>query len=98
MTGKEWDISDQELVEILWREFAVDIDDPCAKELERARMSLDVYKDVGEFLEQTRWRKDNPELAEESYLTENRICRWIYGRFVYFSWLLWESDGKKTVR
>ena len=26
MTGKEWDISDQELVEILWREFAVEID------------------------------------------------------------------------
>ena len=50
MTGKEWDISDQELVEILWREFAVEIDDPCAKELERARMSLDVYKDVGELL------------------------------------------------
>lgn len=49
MTGKEWDISDQELVEILWREFAVEIDDPCAKELERARMSLDVYKDVGNF-------------------------------------------------
>ena len=65
MTGKEWDISDQELVEILRREFAVEVDDSCAKELERARMYLDVYKCEGEFWEQTRWRQDNTELAEE---------------------------------
>ena len=92
MTGKEWDISDQELVEILRKEFVLEVDDRCTKELKRARMSLVIYKDMEEFLEQTHWQQDNPELADENYLTKNRICRWIYGRFVYFSWLLWESE------
>lgn len=45
-----------------------------------------------EFLAQTHWQRDNPELADENYLTDNRICRWVYGRFVYFSCLLWESE------
>ncbi len=98
MTGKEWGISDWQFVEILQREFAVEVDDNCPKELERARMVLMIYEDREDFLEKTRWQQDNPELTEEPYLTENRICRWIEGKFVYFSRLLWESDSKKSVR
>lgn len=92
MTGKEWGVSDQELVEILRKEFGLEVDDRCTKELERARMSLVIYKNMEEFLEQTHWQQDNLELADENYLTENRICRWVYGRFVYFSRLLWEGE------
>lgn len=51
MTGKEWEVTDQELVEILRKEFVLEVDDKCTKELERARMSLTIYKDMGEFLE-----------------------------------------------
>lgn len=98
MTGKEWKISDQQLVEILRREFAVEVDDNCLGEWERARMALMIYEDREDFLGKTRWQQDNPELTDELYLTENRICRWAEGKFVYFSRLLWESDIKKSVR
>lgn len=97
MTGKEWGISDQQVVEILQREFAVEVDYNCPEELERARMALVLCKDREDFLEKAGWQQDNPELTEESYLTENRICRWVEGKFVFFSRLLWESDIKKSV-
>lgn len=98
MTNREWGISDRQFVEILWREFDVRVNPNCMEELERARRSLIIYENREEFLKQTRWRQDNPELTEERYLTENRICRWIDEKFMYFSRLLWEGDIKKLVR
>lgn len=51
------------------------------------------YKSVDTFLLDTEWDKDNPECSSEEYLVENRICRWIDGKFGYFSRLLRERDS-----
>ena len=32
------------------------------------------------------------ENVDEFYLTENRVCRWWNGRFIYFSRILWEDN------
>ncbi len=92
MTGKQWDISDRRLAEVLRTEFGVIINYRKKFELERIKRALFVYKDRRDFLEQSRWGYDNPELADEKYLIQNRICRWIDGRFVYFSRLVWGEE------
>lgn len=63
------------------------------KEAERVVQALEIYEGVEGFLEETGWGRDNPEVASEQYLTEHRICRWVDGRFVYFSRLVWEENA-----
>ncbi len=92
MIGKDWKISDERLKEILECEFGISLETGDEMAVARARSAVACYESVPDFLEQTGWRRDNPELSEEHYLTENRICRWINGRFMYFSRLLWEEE------
>lgn len=92
MTGNRWDISDIQLIKVLKTEFNITISNEDKPSLIRARKALFLYKNRIDFLKQNRWGQDNPELTKEEYLTENRICRWVNGYFVYFSRLMWEGD------
>lgn len=77
------------LTDILEREFLIR-ENWNKEKLVRAAKALEGYKNVEEFLERTGWGRDNPECMTEEYLTENRICRWINGRFFYFSSIMYE--------
>ena len=77
---------------IMKAEFDVDIDYTDRAAVLRAAQALVPYEGVEGFLMFTGWDKDNPECCSEEYLVENRICRWLDGKFVYFSRLLWEKN------
>ncbi|MDR1551033.1 MAG: hypothetical protein LBT06_20945 [Hungatella sp.] len=75
-------------------EFGIEIDYTDGSAVLRAVNALVAYDSVEAFLTDTGWRKDNPELCSEKYLTRNRICRWVEGEFCYFSRIVWEdSEG-----
>lgn len=78
---------------ILREEFLEEVDDWQFGEMERAALALSWYDSLEHFLRETGWERDNPEYASASYLTEQRICRWIDGKFVYFSRLVWEENA-----
>lgn len=78
------------LMDMLEQEFLVQ-ENWDERKLVRAAKALEGYRSVEEFLEKTRWGRDNPECMAEEYLTENRICRWVKGRFLYFSRILYEE-------
>lgn len=79
-------------VNFMKAEFDVDIDYTDRAAVLRAAQALVPYEGVEEFLMFTGWDKDNPECCSEEYLVENRICRWLDGKFVYFSRLKWETS------
>lgn len=91
MTGK--DLSKEELMKLLETEFGIQVSNWTESELSRARKALFFYDSLEEFFKQTRWNLDNPEIVDEAYLISNRICRWVYGRLVYFSRILWEEES-----
>ena len=93
MNGKKADLTENGLRYILKTEFGVTDEEWEMRKAECALEFLEVYDSVEDFLETTGWGKDNPELQSEGYLIENRICRWIEGKFYYFSRLLWETGG-----
>lgn len=74
---------------VMKKEFDIDIDYTDRNAVLRVANALIPYESVDAFLLDTEWGKDNPECSDEAYLVENRICRWIEGKFVYFSRLLW---------
>lgn len=76
---------------IMKSEFDVDIDYTDRNVVLRAANALIPYESVEAFLLDTGWDRDNPECSSEEYLVGHRICRWIDGKFVYFSRLLWEG-------
>ena len=76
---------------VMKKEFDIDIDYTDRDAVLRAANALIPYESVDAFLLDTEWDKDNPECSSEAYLIEKRICRWIDGKFVYFSRLLWEK-------
>lgn len=76
---------------VMKEEFDVGIDYTNREAILRAAQALIPYNSVEAFLTDTGWDKDNPECCDEKYLVENRICRWIDGKLVYFSRLLWEN-------
>ena len=78
------------LTDILEHEFLIQ-ENWDERKLTRAAKALVEYRSMEEFLEKTRWGRDNPECMAEEYLTENRICRWVRGRFLYFSRILYEE-------
>lgn len=91
MSGRKLDLDSSRIREILELEFGIELgawDDEVKKKAERA---LEMYEGPEDFLSQTGWEKDNPECQSESYLTENRICRWVDGKFLYFSRILWNE-------
>ena len=81
-----------ELYQILCEEFGIIPTHWNDEDVQKAKIALEVYGNVEDFFLQTGWGNDNPECAVEAYLTENRICRWIDGKYVYFSRLLWETS------
>ena len=76
---------------VMKKEFDLDIDYTDRNAVLRVANALIPYESVDAFLLDTEWDKDNPECSSEEYLVENRICRWIDGKFVYFSRLMWEK-------
>lgn len=97
MSGKKLPWTSGELQKILDKEFLEKTAVWGKKEAERAARALKVYKDVKCFLEETGWGKDNPEAASEEYLIGHRICRWVDGRFLYFSRLVWEAEEHRWI-
>ncbi|WP_314723559.1 hypothetical protein [Enterocloster bolteae] len=77
---------------VMKREFDVDIDYTDREAVLLAVQALESYNSVEEFFVFTGWDKDNPECCSEEYLVENRICRWLDGKFVYFSRLKWKTS------
>lgn len=77
---------------LLMREFGITIHETETEKLMLAADCIEIYVSMEDFLERSGWRKDNPELCEESYLVENRICRYIQGKVWYFSRLRFESQ------
>ena len=75
----------KELKFLLEREFFIHIDSFEDEDYAKARRAIFVYENADEFFEATGWERNNPELRTEDYLTENRVCRWWNGRFIYFS-------------
>lgn len=94
MNGKEAGMDLEKAKELLETEFRVWCNWNEGK-LEAAMEALEIYEDVEEFLAHTGWGKDNPEIQSEAYLTGNRICRWVDGKFIYFSWLLWSKNEEE---
>lgn len=90
MSGKKVEFPLEEIKAILETEFMVK--DWEEKRQKQAMAALRVYESVEEFLEDSGWGKDNPELQGEEYLTRYRICRWVNGKFIYFSRLLWDEE------
>ena len=82
----------KELKFLLEREFFIHIDSFEDEDYAKARRAIFVYENADEFYEATGWERNNPELRTEDYLTENRVCRWWNGRFIYFSRILWEDN------
>ena len=91
MTGRNRLWKDGKLICVLEQEFNLRKRVWTAEDLKRARSALFTFPDVEAFLSETGWSRDNPEYSSEEYLTAKRICRWIDGRFIYFSRLLWEA-------
>lgn len=91
MTGRNRLWKDGKLICVLEHEFNLRKRVWTAEDLKRARSALFTFPDVEAFLSETGWGRDNPEYSSEEYLTAKRICRWIDGRFIYFSRLLWEA-------
>lgn len=90
MIGKE-EMGRQELLALLHREFLLDTNGWTENQEQKARQSLCRYDSLETFLADTGWKRDNPELCSEEYLTHNRICRRIDGQVYYFSRILWEG-------
>ena len=95
MNGNRKDYGNEELIALLEREFMIKEIDWNRDRLTWARASIQVYDSVEDFWQQTGWKRDNPESYTEEYLTSNRICRWVDGKLVYFSRLIWEAREKK---
>ena len=91
MNGRNRLWEDEKLICVLEQEFDLKKRVWTAEELKKARNALFAFPDVKAFLSETGWSRDNPECSSEEYLTTERICRWIDGRFIYFSRLLWEA-------
>ena len=92
MTGEKDGSFPNGLKDILEQEFLIR-ENWNKEKLVRAAKALEGYENVKEFLERTGWGRDNPECMTEEYLTENRICRWVGDRFVYFSKILYEEEA-----
>lgn len=92
MNGSKAKLEADRLWHLLETEFLVCESEREKRKITEALDALEIYEDVEDFLEQTGWGRDNPELQSEEYLINNRICRWIDGKFVYFSRLVWESE------
>lgn len=94
MDGDRRRLIPERMKDILKTEFLIPEDALDMTGIEKVEAALEVYISIEEFLEKTGWGRDNPEYSSEEYLTGNRICRWVDGKLLYFSRLIWENgDG-----
>lgn len=92
MNGEKQLMDNESFLHMIQTEFLINTAGWTQTELRRAEYAITTYDSVEDFLEQSGWGRDNPELQDEQYLTENRICRWVDEKFIYFSRLAWESE------
>lgn len=92
MIGKKVKFDDEQIRCLIDEEFKETVATWNEEAINRARAALSVYENVEEFLEDTGWGKDNPEIKGIEYLTENRICRFVGGKILYLSRFLWENQ------
>ena len=92
MNGRNENWDEKRYQQILEQEFGISIPFWDQEQTIRAKRALFVYGDLKEFLEQSGWARDNPQEVSEEYLTKMRICRWVDGKLVYFSRLIWEGE------
>lgn len=89
---------DRKALQVLLKtEFLISEDMLEARGLERAEASLESYESLEDFLNRTGWRRDNPKCSSEGYLIKMRICRWVDGKFLYFSRIVWEDGDMEGV-
>ncbi len=81
-------------LELLERQFGIQIREDEADKIELAKQSIEIYDSVEEFYEATGWQRDNPEESGREYLLEHRILSEIQGKLWYFS-RIWYEDGLK---
>lgn len=91
MIGNTIKFDDERLRHLLQEEFGETAGMWDEAAIKRARAALYAYQSVAEFMEDTGWGRDNPEIQNEAYLTGNRICRFVDGQFFYLSRLMWEG-------
>jgi len=76
---------------LLKEEFGIRIRDNEVMLAEHAFSCITIFDTWQDFFCKTNWAHDNPEVAGQEYLLENRICREIGGKVWYFSRILWEE-------
>ena len=91
MNGDRMRFTAERMKEILKAEFLIPEDMLDKMGIEQAAAALEIYGGIEEFLEKTGWGRDNPEYSSEEYLTGNRSCRWVDGKLLYFSRIVWEN-------
>ena len=91
MNGEKLSIDDQMLIELLEHVFGIQPREWKEAELERARKATFIYGSLQEFLNDTGWSRDNPELSSGEYLEQMKICRLIDGPYSYFSRFICET-------
>ena len=81
-------------LELLKKEFQIDIREDELEKIELAKKCIKIYDTPEDFLNHSGWRNDNPECSDFQYLQENRICRKINGKIWYFSRIQY-GEGEK---
>ena len=82
-------------LELLEREFGIQIKEQETKKIELAKQSIEIYESVEEFYEATGWQLDNPEESGREYLIGHQILAEIQGKLWYFSRIRYEDGLKK---
>lgn len=83
-------------LELLEREFGIQLKEDEAEKIELAKKSIEIYDSVEEFYEATGWQRDNPEESGREYLLEHRILTKIQGKLWYFSRIRYEDGLKRA--
>lgn len=83
-------------LELLEREFGIQIKEQEIGKIELAKQSIEIYESVEDFYEATGWQLDNPEESGREYLIGHQILAEIQGKLWYFSRIRYE-DGLKNL-
>ena len=83
-------------LELLEREFGIQLREDETEKIELAKQSIEIYDSVEEFYEATGWQRDNPEESGREYLLAHRILAEIQGKLWYFSRIRYEDGVKKA--
>lgn len=82
-------------LELLEREFGIQIKEQETGKIELAKQSIEIYESVEDFYEATGWQLDNPEESGREYLIGHQILAEIQGKLWYFSRIRYEDGLKK---